>query len=250
MPARNDANRWNRNRPTPLDRVAQAFAEICARTDTPTVSGRAIGHGLPARAISVRELVEMLPSLEPAARDAVWRELIRLTRRVGEPWPTIAAGIALPGLRTAAGRLVRDYDGDPEDLDAELVAAFYEAITRAEVEGPMICAKLRAMTYNQVRRMRYGATTYATRTRGLDALPQARAASAPCGHPDLVLAASVRAGVITRQEAELIGSSRLEKASLSSVAKRIGMPPTTAWCRRKAAETRLAAWINEHEKPA
>jgi hypothetical protein len=250
MPAKNKATTWNGNRPTPLDRVAQAFAEICARTDTPTVSGRAIGHGLPPRAMCARELAEVLPLLESQARDAVWRELIRLARDVGEPWPTIAIGIALPGLRTAAGRLVRDYDGDPEDLDAELVAAFYEAIAHAEVDGPLICARLRTTAYNQVRRMRYRATTYATRTRGLDTLPQACATPAPCGHPDLVLATSVRAGVITREEAALIGESRLEKTPLSSVARRIGMPPTTAWCRRKAAETRLAAWIKEDENQA
>jgi hypothetical protein len=248
MPANNDATIWNGTRPTPLDRVAQAFAEICSRTDTPTVNGRVIGHGLPPRAMSVRELVEVLPLLEPPTRDAVWRELIRLARECGQPWPTIATGIALPGLRTAAARLVRDYAGDPEDLDAELVAAFYEAVTDAEVSGPMICAKLRAVAYNQVRRMRYDAITYASRTRGLDVLPCA--ASAAGGHPDLVLAASVRAGVITREEAELIGDSRLEKTSLSSVARRLGVPVTTAWCRRKAAETRLAAWINEDENQA
>jgi hypothetical protein len=44
--------------------------------------------------------------------------------------------------------------------------------------------------------------------------------------------------VITREEADLIGDSRLDKTSLSSVARRIGVPVTTAWCRRKAAETR------------
>jgi hypothetical protein len=250
MPTNNDAVTRNGNRPTPLDRAAQAFTEICARTDTPTVNGRAIGHGLPPRAMSARELAEVLPLFEAEARDAVWRELVRLAREVGEPWPTIATGIALPGLRTAAGRLVRDYDGDPEDLDAELIAAFYEAITHATVDGPMICAKLRAAAYNQVRRMRYGATSYATRTRGLDALSRACATPPPSGHPDVVLAASVRAGVITRQEAALIGDSRLEKTSLSSVARRLGVPVTTAWCRRKAAETRLVAWINDDQTQA
>jgi hypothetical protein len=233
----------NGNRPTPLDRVAQAFAEICSRADTPTVSGRVIGMGLPPRAMSVCELVEVLPLLDASARDAVWRELLRLARDRGEPWPTIAVGMALPGLRTAAARLVRDYAGDPEDLDAELVAAFYEAVTAGDVDGPMICAKLRALAYNQVRRMRYGTTTYASRTRELDTLRCT--APAPSGHPDIVLAASIRAGVITREEAELIGGSRLEKTSLSSVARRLGVPVTTAWCRRKAAETRLAAWIKE-----
>lgn len=247
MPAINDAITWNGNRPTPLDRAAQAFGEICSRADAPTINGRVLGHGLPARRVSPRELVELLPLLRPDARDTVWRELIRLARRVGEPWPTIATGIALPGLRTAAASLVRDYDGDREDLDAELVAAFYEAVVDAEVSGPMICAKLRAMAYNQVRRMRYGAVTYATRTRELDALSEPHAAPRPYGHPDLVLAAAVRADVITREEAELVGASRLEGTSLSSVARRLCVPVTTAWCRRKAAETRLTAWIKKDE---
>ena len=245
MAATNDVNRRNGTRPTPLDRVAQAFAEICSRTDSPTINGQVIGHGLPPRAMGVRELAEVLPLLEPGTRDAIWCELIRLAREYGEPWPTIATGMALPGLRTAAARLVRDYAGDPEDLDAELVAAFYEAVTAGEVSGPLICAKLRSTAYNQVRRIRYGTTTYANRTRGLDT--HHCTAPAPSGHPDLVLAASVRAGVITRQEAELIGGSRLERTSLSSVARRLGVPVTTAWCRRKAAETRLAAWIKEDE---
>jgi hypothetical protein len=246
MPVINDAITWNGGRPTPLDRAAQAFGEICSRTDAPTMNGRALGHGLPARRMSARELVELLPLLEPDARDTVWRELIRLAREAGEPWPTIATGIALPGLRTAAASLVRDYDGDREDLDAELVAAFYEAVVYADVSGPMICAKLRAMAYNQVRRTRYGAVTYATRTRQLDALPEPPAAPRH-GHPDLVLAAAIRADVITREEAELVGASRLEGTSLSSVARRLSVPVTTAWCRRKAAETRLTVWIKEDE---
>jgi DNA-directed RNA polymerase specialized sigma24 family protein len=233
------------NRPTPLDRAAQAFCEICSLTDPPTLNARGLGHGLPPRGISGRELVELLPLLEPATRDVVWRELVRLARTSGQPWATIAIGLALPGLRTAAARLVRDYSGDPEDLDAELVAAFYEALTKVDVNGPMVCAKLRATAYNQVRRMRYGTTTYATRTRGLDTLPELFTAPAPEGHPDFVLAAAIRANAITRQEAELVGASRLEGTSLSAVAKRLKIPVTTAWCRRKSAETRLAAWIKE-----
>ena len=246
MPVINDAAIWSGTRPTPLDRAAQAFGEICSRTDAPTLNGRALGHGLPARRVSARELVELLPLLEADARDTVWRELIRLAREAGEPWPTIATGLALPGLRTAAAGLVRDYDGDREDLDAELVAAFYEAAVDTDVSGPMICAKLRAMAYNQVRRTRYGAVTYATRTRQLDALPELPAAPRS-GHPDLVLAAAIRADIITREEAELVGASRLEGTSLSSVARRLGVPVTTPWCRRKAAETRLTVWIKEDE---
>lgn len=126
MSVNSDAIFVNGNRPTPLDRAAQAFCEICSRADAPTINGRPLGHGLPPRPISVRELVELLPLLQPVARDVVWRELVRLVRASGDPWPTVAVGLALPGLRTAAARLVRDYSGDPEDLDSELVTAFYE----------------------------------------------------------------------------------------------------------------------------
>jgi DNA-directed RNA polymerase specialized sigma24 family protein len=244
MSANNDALFVNGNRPTPLDRAAQAFCEICSRTDAPALNGRALGHGLPSRRIGVRELVELLPLLPPVARDTVWHELVRLARVSGEPWPTIATGLALPGLRTAAARLVRDYSGDPEDLDSELVTAFYEALAQAEVDGPMVCARLRATAYNQVRRMRYSARAYAARARELDALPEASALRQE-GHPDFVLAAAIRAGLITREDAELVGASRLEGTSLSAVAKSLGIPVTTAWCRRKSAETRLAAWIKE-----
>jgi DNA-directed RNA polymerase specialized sigma24 family protein len=240
-----DAIFVNGNRPTPLDRAAQAFCEICSRTDAPTLNGRTLGHGLPPRRISVRELVELLPLLQPVARDVVWRELVRLVRASGEPWPTVAVGLALPGLRTAAARLVRDYSGDPEDLDSELVTAFYEALAEADIDGPMVCAKLRATAYNQVRRMRYGAMAYAARTRDLDTLPEPSLTPAWDGHPDFVLASAVNASVITREEAELIGASRLDGTSLSAVAQRLGLPITTAWCRRKSAEARLTAWIKE-----
>lgn len=248
MTANNDTFTWTGNRPTPLDRVAQAFGEICSRADAPTVNGRVLGHGLlPCRSVSVRELVELLPLLEPKTRDTVWRELLRLARECGQPWPTIAAGIALPGLRTAAARLVRDYDGDPEDLDAELVTAFYEAIADTDITGPMICAKLRAEAYNAVRRARYSAVAYAMRTRELDSLAEVSVRPATSGHPDFVLASAIRAGVLEPEEAELVGASRLEGTALSSVARRFGIPVTTAWCRRKAAETRLATWIKESQ---
>ncbi len=214
--------------------------------DAPRLNGHHLGHGVPTRRVSVRELVELLPLLDVAGRDAVWRELTRLAREQGEPWPTIAIGVALPGLRTAAAKLTRDCARDPEDLDAELVTAFYEALMSAHVSGPMVLATLRAKAYNQVRRMRYDATRYARRTADLGALPEP-AASTPYRHPDFVLADAIRARVIDRREAELIGATRLQNTPLSTVANDLGMAITTAWCRRKNAETRLIAWIKENQ---
>ena len=234
------------NRPMPLDRVAEAFDLICSRIDAPCLNGHHLGHGVPARRVGIRELVELLPLLDVAGRDAVWRELTRLSREQGEPWPTIAIGVALPGLRTAAARLTRDCARDPEDLDAELVIAFYEALMNVHVNGPMVLATLRAKAYNQVRRTRYDAARYARRTVDLGVMPEP-AAPAPGRHPDFVLADAVRAAVIDRREAELIGATRLQNTPLSAVASDLGMAVTTAWCRRKNAEARLIDWIKENQ---
>jgi hypothetical protein len=229
--------------PTPLDRVAQAFAGICGQMDAPAVNGRKIGHGLPGRPVSAGELVEVLPLLDQDGRDAVWRELIFLTRTRGEPWATIAAGIALPGLRTAAAMLTAGHRVDPEDLDAELVTAFYEALHAIDRCGPLVCARLRERAYNQARRIRYGTVGYAIRIIDTDEIPESAAPPEPWGHPDFVLADAVAAGVITRAEAGLIGASRLEGRALSAIAKVVGCSQPTAWRHREAAEKRLAEWI-------
>lgn len=157
----------------------------------------------------------------------------------------VALGIALPGLRTAAAKLTRTWGGGSEDLDAELVAAFLEALAGAEVSGPNLCANLRTRAYNQVRRMRYGAIRYAVRNISLEQIPEQAISPSSSGHPDLVLADAIRAGVINRREAELIGATRLEGRPVRAVAERLGVAITTAWCQRKSAEERLAAWIKD-----
>lgn len=231
-------------RRTPLDRAAQAFAEVCSRQDAPMLDGRAIGGGLPPRRLAVGEVAELLPVLDGDGRDAVWRELVRLSRQVGAPWPTVAVGLALPGLRTTAARLARGAQLI-EDLDAELVAAFFEALVDADVGGSMVCAELRSAAYNKVRRIRYQAIRDTARTVGLEQVAEQPAPAVSSGHPDFVLAEAIRAGVLDRDEAELIGASRLEGIPLTVVADRIGAAVTTAWYRRKCAEARLVAWIRD-----
>lgn len=162
----------------------------------------------------------------------------------------IALGLALPGLRTAAAKLTRTWGGGSEDLDAELVAAFLEALAGAEVSGPNLCANLRTRAYNQVRRMRYGAIRYAVRNISLEQIPEQAISPSSSGHADLVLADAVRAGVINRREAELIGATRLEGRPVRAVAERLGVAITTAWCQRKSAEARLAAWIKDGKTSA
>ena len=60
----------------------------------------------------------------------------------------------------------------------------------------------------------------------------------PWVHPDFVLAAAVRAGVLTAAKAGLIGRNRLEGIPLSRIARETGIKHSALCMRRKRAETR------------
>ena len=58
----------------------------------------------------------------------------------------------------------------------------------------------------------------------------------PWGHPDFVLAAAVRRGILSADQAELIGRNRLERVPLSQIAAEQHISHTTLCNRRKRAE--------------
>jgi hypothetical protein len=62
----------------------------------------------------------------------------------------------------------------------------------------------------------------------------------PWGHPDLVLAAAVRRGILTRAQAELIGRNRLEGVPLKKIATEIRIDHSALCKRRKKAEKAIA----------
>ena len=65
----------------------------------------------------------------------------------------------------------------------------------------------------------------------------------PWGHPDFVLAAAVREGILTRDQAALIGRNRLEGVPLSQIAAETGIGHSALCNRRKKAEKAIAAAI-------
>ena len=64
------------------------------------------------------------------------------------------------------------------------------------------------------------------------------------GHPDFVLARAVAEKVITADEAELIGSTRLEDHPLATAAAQRGLSYAAAAQARRRAEHRLAAYLS------
>ncbi|MEU8324145.1 hypothetical protein AB0C33_37785 [Nonomuraea sp. NPDC048881] len=239
----------------PLDVAGHAF-ELLMRGPQPlSVDGAALGEGLPARLIPLDELRHLLlhPSCTRTTRDHVWRHLIAQARTHRDAWMVAAVALARPLL----GRLVTaltdkaciEQSGHPdrlarvdqEDLEAEVLTAYMEALLRVNLAWSHPLLRLSRLT--QFAALRALAVEPPRPLADPDLLDRAesgqRALTYPAGHPDLLLAQAVAEGVITRGEAELIGFTRLEGISLSSYCRRRGLLYCTALKRRQRAENAL-----------
>ncbi|MDG4764498.1 hypothetical protein O7632_10330 [Solwaraspora sp. WMMD406] len=209
-----------------------------------SVDGRALGLGLPRRPIALPELSAILmhPSCGYAARDAVWRLLVRRARTGDPAWRAGAVGVALPGLRFKAYLLAKLFTGD---VQAAIVEHFLRALGTVDVAKPGVVGNLLSAAFSKARaelREQEPASSWVP-----NHAPGAVLPPAPYGHPDLVLARAVNAGVITVQEAELIGATYLEEVSLTAYAERTGQARWNLYKRRTAAVTRLKAAIESGE---
>lgn len=236
---------YRHRQPTPLDVLDAAFRRLLAGPTPLALDGTVLGHGFPARPIPLDELKTILlhPSCSYAARDAAWAELLRLARGPEPAWMLGAAGVAMPGLRRAAGRLGRDYPGgDGTDCDAEVVAGFLQALVSLDPAGGRVAARLCWAAYRSGHRARR-ADLLEGRWRDPSHPAVAEMAARPAGHPDLALAGAVAAGVISAADARLIGVTRLEKVPIAYVAGRVGVAVPTLRRRRQRAEKVLAVWL-------
>ena len=230
---------------TPLAAAQRAFTLL---TLPPTLlvfdcRGRA---GLPQRILPVDELKRVLiaDTTPRPVRDAVWRELVTRARRDGPAWVVAAVGIAMPGLRRAAGKLSTGWPGDSSDRDSELLTGFLTRLHTVDLDEPRICGRLIDAGVRAVKRAR-------ARTEELDTIHVDSAWSLPpqnpWDHPDWVLARAVAAAIIDPDEALLISATRLDDTTLQTVADTIGItvPVAAAW--RRKAEHRLAAALRDGE---
>jgi hypothetical protein len=258
-----------------LDVVGARFTALCTHRPAVVVDGTAVGHGLPARPIPLPELRSMLlhPSTSPAARDAALAAVLRLAAAGADDdeWPLVLLGLLLPGLRHAAGRLLRAFPHvEGADLLGELVTGVLAALPGFDPAAGRVAGRLLAQGVVAARR--YGRAQTPTEplpaddrcptARGLaraghTAAPDgvlAGAGGGAAGHPDFVLARAVRAEVISTGDAELIGRSRLEGDRLLDLAVELGIAYPTARRRRARAEHRLVAWLtgdtDEEELPS
>ena len=247
----------------PLEFAEHAFTLLALGPSPLSVDGAVIGHGLPRRAISVTELRVMLmhPATSSAAREAVWRHVVRPAAGGDPAWTVAAVGLAMPGLKRLAVRLSRADDPITEDASLAMLAGFLTALRSIDSTVPeslpgCIAGWLCWRAFDAGKAFRDAERRVRDRQApppGRDDDPEASGRVLPLpssipppvasGHPDFVLARAIRAGVITRQEADLIGRSRLERVSMQVIADELGVSQSWACRLRKAAEARLVAAI-------
>src|SRR5690606_15130267 len=208
------------------------------------VDGRAVGHGLPARAIDLGELRTLL--LEASAsddlKDAAWRELVGRARTGDPAWVVGCVGVAMPGLKNTAARVIRSSPSRLiDDIVSELLTEFVAQLPRIDIERPHLAARL-------ILWARKGAL----RARGRDVR------HVPCDpwelpsrppvfdtYPIALLLDAVRREVITSAGAELIIASRFSGLSIQCMARDMGGPASRLYRRRQDAEARLLAAIRD-----
>ena len=236
--------------PGPLEEVAGAFRLLVSGPQPLALHAAGLAEGLPDRLVPLDEITVLLlrPGVSAAARNKVWAELVRRARTGSPAWMVGLAGVALPGLTRAVGDLAAAYHGDNRDLQTEVLTGFLQAVRGLDpddLDDIPLASHLMWAAFRAGRALACADAAWAGRRRDLDESwqPPPR----PAGHPDFVLAAAVRRGVITAADAQLIGASRLERIPLSRLAAATGRRHDSLCRRRAKAEKRLTRAISAGE---
>jgi DNA-directed RNA polymerase specialized sigma24 family protein len=176
-------------------------------------------------------------------KQRVWSVLITRAQHHGGAWTLGAVGVALPKLVRLSGALAGQQRRARPELDTEVLAGFLHGLARAHPASAQVFPFLLREAYR-------AGVAWLRQQRAADALisddgPGSAPPPPPWGHPDLVLARAVRAGVITAEEAALIGTTRLEDISTETIAAHLGTSAGAVLKRRRRAELRLLAYLTE-----
>ena len=232
---------------TPIDVADEAFRAMCAGPDPLALHGSEFSPVLPARLIVLDEVKTLLVDgdVPQAVCDAVWAEVVRRSR-ADATWRLGAVGMAIPALRRAAGSLARGYDGDAEELDAEVLAGFLERLVVVDVDAPGIANKLRWAGW---RGGHEAIVAHRREQAAAKATVGESGAPATDGHPDDVLARAVAAGAISPTDADLISATRIGGSDMAEYAAELGLSYNAVKIRRQRAEARLVAFLTDGPRP-
>jgi hypothetical protein len=234
---------------TPFDTLRHAFAALLADPCPLVIPADELPFRTPARDLPLPQAKALLLDAGTASVDkrAVWAAIVRRSQQGHSAWTVAAAGLAYPAL---AGRVLRvccAHPGEIQEIQAEILVEFLTALKNLDVQDPGISdvagyLAWRALNASQAFRRREAAAAGCGKGLARAVIPLF-----PAGHPDIVLARAVRAGVLTRDEAEWISRTCLGEESAAQVAEEFEMGTSTFYRRRAEAGHKLAAAIESGE---
>lgn len=230
---------------SPLDAADRAFT-LLIQPPTPLAFDGRTFPGLPRRLLPLDELRSVLldPATPTRVLQAVWGEVVTRAQRDGPAWVVATVGLALPGLRRAAGWLTTGYRGETSDIDAELLTGFLTRLRGIDPDTPRIWWRLINAGLHTARRFRdANADTHLVRSHPVGSIAPVR----PWDHPELLLARAVAIAVLDAEEANLIAATRLDTLTLAQAATGLGISASAAGARRRHAEDRLVEAIRSGE---
>jgi hypothetical protein len=230
---------------SPFDTLQKTFELLVTGAHPLAFDGNEI-DGLPNRLIPLDELMAILlhPSTDYEVRDAVVNALVAAAKRDSESATIGLAGVLLPGLRRAAYPMVKAFPDQAEDIEAEILVGFIKAVAEVELPRARLAARLTWLAHNGASRL---IRREVAERGGPGNDPVSSAPRRPWGHPDLVLARAVRAGVISARDAELIGTTRIGDVDLAELATSQGITYGALRQRRLRAEHLLCDWLTGDE---
>ncbi|MEU6022617.1 hypothetical protein [Micromonospora sp. NPDC047134] len=229
-----------------LDTAADAFTALTCEPDPSLVLDCAAfdtGTGLPGRVMPLSALRDWLLRHPRAytARDEVWRELIRRARLDGPHWVVGAVGMAMPALRQYAAQLCQGYDGDPADVDAEILTGFLTALRdRVDLARPAPYASLCRAAWRAGRDLRRQQREYLPVENIEHVAPGPRAPRSPYGHPDLLVRRAVILGILDAEDEQAYIDVRLGYRAIEPIAAANGVSVDALRMRLSRIDSRIA----------
>lgn len=242
-------NRLSRGAPferdsLPLDCVRTAFRWLVTGPEPLWIDGRFF-PGLPRRRVPLDELSTLLrdPQLAISTVDAAWAHLVTRSRDEGASWTVACVGLALHALIPIVANLSARYADDPSDIHSAVLTGFLSELAHMDLGRPWVMWRLRCAALRAGHVFVRDALDRPTPT---DEDFHSSEPTLPWGHEDFVLARAVAEGVITGEQAELIGATRLEpEYTLTQAAADRGVSYKAIEQARRRAEHKLAAWLAE-----
>jgi hypothetical protein len=198
-------------------------------------------------AVSLGDVERFVRAAHPADADRVLLALVRRAVAGDDLAARVLLQLLLPGTRALARRWWAL--GDADERAAAAVTAVYHRIRHYPIERRpgRVAANVLLDAAHELRRAvpKLLATPSADPAAQAALLDRARTVHRSVEHPAVelteVLADAVAAGIVGRDDAELIARSRIGGQRVADIAQHRGLRPRTLWDRRQRAEDALVS---------